>query len=144
MEVMIITRMMTRSFSELKKFSTFIERYNYLRLNSSVGNVTFGFDRYINQQFYRSRRWLRIRDIVIVRDNGCDLGIEGHEIGGQILVHHMNPISPEDLEKESLNILNPEFLISVSQNTHLAIHYGSEALLPELPVVRYSGDTCLW
>lgn len=136
--------MMTRTFTELCKLKTFLERYNYLKLGNLIGETTFGFDRYINQRFYTSKKWTRIRDIVILRDNGCDLGIEGNEIFGKIFIHHMNPISLEELEEENPKILEPEFLITVSHTTHLAIHYGDQKILPLPPIERKAGDTCLW
>lgn len=133
-----------RSYSELITLPTFEERYQYLRLGGSVGAETFGFDRYLNQVFYRSQRWKSIRDFVIVRDNGCDLGIEGREIYGKIIIHHMNPITIEDIERESDFLLDPEFLISTIHNTHNAIHYGDEELLIRMPVERTRNDTCPW
>lgn len=133
-----------RTFDELKRLRSFNERYEYLRLNGIVGSNTFGFDRYLNQILYASIRWKRARDIVIIRDNGCDLGIPGYEIKGHVYVHHMNPIRIEDIEREESSIVNPEYLICTSKNTHLAIHYGNEALLPTVPIVRYQGDTCPW
>jgi len=136
--------MMIRSYTEVNKLKTFLERYEYLKLNSSVGETTFGFDRYINQRFYTSKKWTRVRDIVILRDNGCDLGIKDNEIFGKIFIHHMNPISLEELEEENPKILEPEFLITVSHKTHLAIHYGDQNLLPIPPIERKTGDTCLW
>ncbi len=136
--------MSTRSFSELSKLKTFEERYQYLRLDGVVGEDTFGFDRYLNQTFYRSQRWKRVRDQVIVRDNGCDLGIEGHEIYGKVLIHHMNPITIRDIENESDFLLNPEYLICVTHNTHNAIHYGDEGLLMKGPIERTKNDMCPW
>lgn len=134
-----------RTYSELIKLHTFEERYNYLRLNGLVGEETFGFDRFINQYFYqRSREWESIRRHVIVRDNGCDLGVEGYEINGRILVHHMNPISLKDIELRSDILLNPEYLISTTHNTHNAIHYGDESLLIRSPIERSKNDTCPW
>lgn len=116
-----------------------------MKLTGTVGEETFGFDRYLNQWFYQnSHKWKRVRDHVIVRDNGCDLGVEGHEIRGQILVHHMNPITIEDIERESEFLLDPEFLISTILNTHNAIHYGDESLLITAPIVRSRNDTCPW
>lgn len=116
-----------------------------MKLTGSVGEETFGFDRYLNQWFYQnSHKWKRVRDHVIVRDNGCDLGVEGHEIRGPILVHHMNPITIEDIERESEFLLDPEFLISTIHNTHNAIHYGDESLLITAPIVRSRNDTCPW
>jgi hypothetical protein len=117
----------------------------YLKLSNVVGKATFGFERFINQEFYRSREWKRIRREVIVRDNGCDMAFPGYEIGGPITVHHMNPITQKDLLDEKLDLtMNPEFLISVSRMTHQAIHFGTENLLPQLPVRRTKGDTTLW
>jgi hypothetical protein len=128
----------------LQKIILFKDRYEYLRLGGSVGKQTFGFDRYINQMLYTSRRWLQTRDRVIIRDNGCDLGVSDYLIRGTILVHHMNPISVEDIENERNEIFDPEFLVCTTPNTHLAIHYGNEDLLPKLPITRRSNDTCPW
>lgn len=133
-----------KTYSELSKLKTFEERYQYLRLGGSVGRETFGFDRYLNQVFYRSQKWKSIRDFVIVRDNGCDLGLEGYEIHGRIIVHHMNPITLADVTNESDFLLNPEFLICTIHNTHNAIHYGDESLLIQAPVERKENDTCPW
>ena len=137
--------MMTiRTYSELITLPTFEERYQYLRLGGRVGEETFGFDRYINQAFYKSKEWLSIRDEIIIRDKGCDLGIEGREIEGKILIHHMNPISVDDIINRSKYLLNPEYLICTIKNTHDAIHYGSEDLLFKLPIERSKYDTCPW
>lgn len=137
--------MSIKTYSELIKFTTYEERYRYLRLSGFVGKETFGFDRYLNQVFYqRDPRWKKIRDYVIVRDNGCDLGVEGYEISGRILVHHMNPVTLEDLERESEYLLDPEFLICTAHITHNAIHYGDEGLLIKSPIVRTKNDTCPW
>jgi hypothetical protein len=133
-----------RTYSELERLPTFEERYDYLRLGGSVGVSTFGFDRYINQDFYRSRDWKLTRDYVIIRDNGCDLGISGYEIHDSILVHHMNPMSADDVIHGEEWILNPEFLISTTKDTHNAIHYGDRSLLRQLFVERGPGDTRLW
>ena len=133
-----------RTYSELCQLSTFEERFDYLRLNGSVGKDTFGFDRYLNQQFYRSSEWKRIRDRVILRDNGCDLGVEGYEIRGRILIHHINPISVEDIHTMSDLLMNPEYLICVSHRTHNAIHYGDESLIITAPIERTQNDTCPW
>lgn len=134
-----------KTYSELIKFSTFEERYRYLRLRGVIGKETFGFDRYLNQIFYqKSPKWRKIRDHVILRDNGCDLGLEGYDVYGKILVHHMNPITLEDLETESEYLIDPEFLICTSLNTHNAIHYGDESLLISAPIVRTKYDTCPW
>ena len=133
-----------RTYSELITIPTFKERYEYLRLKGFVGEETFGYDRYLNQSFYRSREWMDIRDYVIVRDNGCDLGMPGHEIHGRILIHHMNPITKEDILRRSEFLLDPEYLISTIKLTHDAIHYGDENLLMDEPIVRTKNDTCPW
>lgn len=142
--------MIIRTYSELIKLPTFEERYKYLRLGGSVGKETFGFDRYLNQKFYKSDEWLALRDYVIVRDTGyndyCqDLGMpEGHDIHGIILVHHMNPISKEDIVRRSKFLLDPEYLICTIKNTHDAIHYGDGSLLITAPIERAPYDTCPW
>lgn len=135
-----------RTYSELSRLQTFEERYRYLRLGGAVGAETFGFDRIFNQEFYRSREWKRIRNEVIVRDNGCDLGLEGYEIpnGAKIYIHHMNPILLEDIENSTDILLDPKYLITTTFNTHQAIHYGDESLLPSVPIVRSKNDTCPW
>lgn len=133
-----------KRYSELVKLTTFKERYEYLRLNGVVGKETFGFDRYMNQAFYKSPEWKRVRDIVIIRDSGCDLGIVGHEIYGKIIIHHMNPILPEDIRDRNDILLDPEYLITTVNDTHLAIHYGDDNMLLKEPVERFPGDTCLW
>lgn len=141
--VMVI-QMTIRTYSELITLPTFEERFHYLQLDGRVGEETFGFDRYLNQAFYKSEEWLRVRDLVIVRDNGCDLGIEGREIYGRILIHHMNPITIDDIAKRSKYLLDPEYLITTVKNTHDAIHYGDESLLIKLPIERTRNDTCPW
>ena len=133
-----------RTYSQLKQLQTFEERYDYLKLGGIVGEDTFGFDRYLNQNFYRSREWKRVRDEVIMRDNGCDLGVDGHEIRGKILIHHMNPITSEDIHRVSDYLLNPEYLICVTHRTHNAIHYGDESLIVTAPIERTQNDTCPW
>lgn len=120
------------------------ERFQYLRLDGSVGEETFGFDRYVNQRFYTSREWKAIRDLVIVRDNGCDLGVPGHEISGKVYIHHMNPIRVKDISDTSRTLMDPEYLVCVSHKTHNAIHYGDEKLLDHDPVERNRNDTCPW
>jgi len=135
---------MIRTFSELKRLETFEERFRYLSLHGRVGVTTFGFDRYINQQFYRSRQWRQIREHVIVRDNGCDMGVDGWEIHERILIHHMNPMGVNDIVHGDDSILDPEFLISVTHRTHNAIHYGDESLLARPLMERRPGDTKLW
>ena len=133
-----------KCYSELMLLPTFQARYKYLRLNGEVGKETFGFDRYMNQFFYRSPEWRRVRDFVITRDEGCDLGIPGREIFGRIVIHHMNPIRPEDIRNRSDLLLDPEYLIPTIHDTHLAIHYGDEHLLLQEPVERRPNDTCPW
>lgn len=136
--------MRIRTYSELMRFSSFEDRYQYLRLNGSIGEITFGFDRYVNQKFYRSAEWKQIRNHVILRDNGCDLGVEGYEIHEKILIHHMNPIALSDIQNASDYLLNPNYLISVTLATHNAIHYGDETLLIRAPTERRPNDTCPW
>ena len=142
--VVMVIQMSIRTYSELITLPTFEERFEYLRLDGEIGLQTFGFDRYMNQIFYQSYQWKRIRDEVIIRDNGCDLGIEGFEINKRIMIHHMNSISIDDIEKQSDFLLNPEFLICTSHNTHNAIHYGDEKLLITTPIERTKNDTCPW
>lgn len=139
-----VNRKMIRTYSELITLPTFEERFEYLRLGGKVGAETFGFDRYLNQIFYKSDKWLSVRDKVIIRDNGCDLGIEGREIYGQILVHHMNPITMDDIVNHSSWILDPEYLITTVKNTHDAIHYSDESLLIKDPIERRKNDMCPW
>lgn len=139
-----MTRKIIRTYSELITLPTFEERFGYLKLSGKVGEDTFGFDRYLNQVFYRSAKWKEIRDYVIIRDNGCDLGMEGHEIHQRILVHHMNPITKEDILRESEFLLDPEYMICTIKNTHDAIHYGDESLLITAPIERRKNDTCPW
>lgn len=138
------TTIQTRSYTELSKLSSFLDRYEYLRLDGTVGFETFGSNRFMNQAFYTSPEWRRARREVIIRDDGCDLGVEGYDIFSKILIHHMNPIREEDLINRNPDILNPEFLICVSHNTHNAIHYGDKNLLPAPLVERRPGDTCPW
>lgn len=135
---------MIRTYTELKQMPTFEDRYEYLRLHGEVGKDTFGFDRIFNQQFYRSPEWKRAKTAVVVRDMGCDLGDEDHPITGNIIVHHMNPITLKDIQEGSDLLFNPEYLISVSHATHNAIHYGDAELLPKPPVERTPNDTCPW
>lgn len=136
--------MSIRTYSELITLPTFEERYEYLRLGGRIGEETFGFDRYINQLFYKSNDWLTIRDHVIVRDNGCDLAMEDREIHGRIIVHHMNPISLDDIRYRTKFLLDPEYLICTIKNTHDAIHYGDDSILLKLPMSRRKNDTCPW
>ena len=144
MTIVMVIMMSIKTYSELITIPTFEERYEYLRLNGRVGEETFGFDRYLNQVFYKSKEWRSIRDYVIARDNGCDLGMEGYEIFGQILIHHMNPITKEDILERKDVLLNPEYLITTVKNTHDAIHYGDESLLVTSPIERRKNDTCPW
>lgn len=135
---------MIRSYSDLRRLQTLEERFRYLALRGSVGQSTFGFERYVNQQFYTSRQWRQVRHHVIARDLGCDLGIEGYEIHERVYIHHMNPMTVADIEHGDADILNPEFLISTTHRTHNAIHYGDERQLPRPIVERRPGDTMLW
>lgn len=135
---------MIRKYSELIKFKTLEERFEYLKLGGKVGRSSWGWDRHFNQRFYHSVEWKRIRDLVIIRDDGCDLGISGFEISDKILIHHMNPIWIEDLVNGNPEILNPDFLICTSNITHQAIHYGDATLLPQIPILRVPGDTKIW
>lgn len=133
-----------RTYSELISLPTFEERFRYLSLKGQVGEETYGFDRWIAERFYKSREWKQIRALVIERDSGCDLGILGREIPAHIIVHHMNPILLDDITDSTEYLLNPEFLICTSNNTHQAIHYGDENLLTLMPVKRTANDTCPW
>lgn len=145
---------MIRTYTELSKLTSFEDRFRYLQLNGKVGSETFGYDRYLNQVFYQSDEWKRVRDEVIIRDNGCDLGIEGRElrdiyvkgkkVPARIYIHHMNPLLLKDIEDRTDFLLNPEYLITTSFNTHQAIHYGDENLLILSPVERTKNDTCPW
>lgn len=133
-----------RCYTELRRLDTFEDRFHYLDLKGALGERTFGFDRWVNQHFYRSPEWKSVRNQVIVRDHGCDLGVIGYEIHSGLLVHHMNPMTLEDLEDGEDWIINPEFLITTTLQTHNAIHYGDDSRLPRGPVVRERGDTRLW
>jgi hypothetical protein len=136
--------MMIRTYSELITLPTFEERYQYLRLEGRVGADTFGFDRIFNQRFYTSSEWRSVRNHVILRDNGCDLGVEGYEIHGRIIIHHLNPVTLEDIERNVAKLLDPEYLISTTHDTHNAIHYGDESLIVKPPIERSRNDTCPW
>jgi len=136
--------MKIRSYSELRQLDTFIDRFKYLMLRGEVGRATFGFDRYINQQFYTSREWRQIRHDVIARDNGCDLGIAGYEISDRAYIHHLNPMTVEEIADGESRILDLDNLITTTHRTHNAIHYGDEKLLPQPLVERKRGDTNLW
>lgn len=134
-----------RTYEELKTLATIRERFEYLKLGGVVGDATFGFDRYLNQRFYTSELWKRVRNQVILRDNGCDLGVAGYQIGSRIFIHHMNPLTVEDfLAGDETALLDPNFLICCSFDTHTAIHYGNQDMLPQDPVVRKPFDTCPW
>jgi hypothetical protein len=132
------------TYSELRRFTTFEERFDYLKLHGGVGIDTFGHDRHMNQQFYKSNEWKRTRQRVIARDLGCDLGVEGFDIYDSVLIHHMNPMVPKDILEGSSDILDPEYLISTTHRTHNAIHFGDASLLPKPFVPRRRGDTRLW
>lgn len=137
--------MRVRSYSELRRLNTFMERYDYLALKGVVGEQTFGYERYHNQRFYTSRQWKQVRDHVITRDFGNDLGVDGYEIMGEnIIVHHMNPMTPDNIIHGDETILDPEFLISTTHKTHNAIHYGDKSELTKVLVERRPGDTRLW
>lgn len=138
------SKRMIRSYSALIKIPTFEERFEYLKLSSKVGESTFGYERYLNQVFYTSPEWRRFRDEVIIRDMGLDLGVEGHDIWGKIEIHHINPITVEDIEKRSSLLMDMDNVICTSSRTHKAIHYGDETLLPKDPVIRRPFDTCPW
>lgn len=136
--------MKIRTYAELSRLQTFDERFEYLKLSGDVGRDTFGFDRYLNQFFYKSKEWKSVRNQVILRDNGCDLGLVGYDIYGKILIHHMNPITKDDVLNRSDLLLNPNYLICVTHDTHNAIHYGNKETLTSLPVERCANDTCPW
>jgi hypothetical protein len=134
----------SRSYTELRRIKSFAQRYDYLRLKSQVGVATFGFERYLNQRFYTSVQWRHVRNEVIARDRGCDLGVEGYEIYDRVIIHHMNPITVDDIGSDDASILDPEFLITVSHATHNAVHYGDANLLVKPLISRRPGDTKLW
>ena len=133
-----------KTYTELIQLPTFKERFEYLKLRGVVGADTFGYDRFLNQNFYKSSDWRSIRHKIILRDMGCDLACEGHEIYGRVIIHHMNPILPEDIRNRNDMILNPEYLITTIHDTHLAIHYADEHMLLQEPIERHPGDTCPW
>ena len=133
-----------RTYSELITIPTFEERYNYLKLNGIVGKETFGYDRYLNQLLYRSSDWRSFRDRIIIRDNGCDLACEGFELQSRIIIHHIDPITVEDILNKHPKVFDPENVVSTSHNTHLAIHYGDKNLISITPINRYKNDTCPW
>jgi hypothetical protein len=136
--------MKIRTYSELCTYNLFENRFEYLKLNGAVGRSTFGFDRYINQKFYKSHEWRQTRQNVILRDNGCDLGVLGYEIGGSLLIHHLNPMDYDDVIRGEDWLFDPEYLITTTQNTHNAIHYGTDKLLPKVVASRTRHDTKLW
>lgn len=133
-----------RTYRELSQLQTFEDRYDYLRIGGRVAEATFGFERYLNQRFYSSREWKNSRNIVIARDLGNDLGIQDREIHDRIIIHHMNPMTPDDIVRAGIDILDPEFLITTRHDTHNAIHYGDRSLLPQEYIPRQRGDTDLW
>lgn len=135
---------MIKTYKDLRRLSTFEERFEYLKLSGSVGAATFGFDRYLNQLLYHSKDWRRTRDHIIVRDNGCDLGIDDRDIHNGILIHHLNPITVKNIERNDDCVFDPNNLICTCHNTHQAIHYGDSNLLTRLPDIRRQNDTCPW
>ena len=142
---MMNTMTSIRTYSELIQLNTFEERFRYLKLDGTVGESTFGTDRYINQMFYNSDEWKELRRKIIIRDNGCDLGVEGFDIHSKIYIHHMNPISVDDILQHSTYLINPEYLICAKLSTHNAIHYGDDSiLLSQQPTIRRPNDTCPW
>ena len=140
----MMTNQRIRTYSELMELTTFEDRFRYLKLEANVGDATFGFDRYLNQHFYRSSEWKYIRNKIILRDNACDLGIPDRELDRRIIIHHMNPISKHDLIHQTDFLLNPEYLICTCHKTHSAIHYGDESILEQVIIERTKNDTCPW
>ena len=136
--------MFLKSYRNLILLPTILDRFEYLRIKGNVGDPTFGFDRFINQDFYQSREWRQVRMKVIARDEGCDLGVPEYPIGGKVIIHHINPITAEDIENASDLLFDMDNLICVSESTHNAIHFGDETLLPAEPIIRTPGDTCPW
>lgn len=136
--------MSIRTYSELITIPTFEERFEYLQLKGSVGKDTFGYDRYLNQVLYRSPEWKRVRNQIIIRDDGCDLACDGYDVYGKVLIHHLNPITVEDVLARSRKVFDPDNLVCVSHNTHNAIHYGDVDLLVTGPIIRTKNDTCPW
>lgn len=136
---------MIRTYDELIKYQTFLQRFNYLKLGDKIGKETFGYDRYLNQRFYKTPEWKKLRDEIIIRDDGCDLGHPDFPIYGRIIIHHMNPLTKDDILHSTEYLLDPKYLICVSHDTHNAIHYGSsDLLLVDEPVIRKPNDTCPW
>ena len=144
MTIVMVIMMSIKTYSELIQYPTFEDRFKYLQLKGRVGEDTFGFDRYINQRFYRSIEWKRVRDQLIFRDKGCDLSRLRHELYERVIIHHLNPISAKDISDATDYLLNPEYLICVSNLTHNAIHYGDESILVTTPIERRKNDTCPW
>lgn len=144
MQGLVTTLKKIRTYSELVKIDSFKERFDYLRIGGKVGDVTFGYDRYLNQLLYTSKRWRKLRDEILIRDEGCDMAHPDWVIPGKIIVHHMNPIELEDLEEGNEEVFDPEYLVCVSATTHIAIHFSDDKLLPQEYVPRHSGDTCPW
>ena len=136
--------MSIRTYSELITIPTFEERFEYLQLKGSVGKDTFGYDRYLNQVLYRSPEWKRLRNQIIIRDDGCDLACDGYDVYGKVLIHHLNPITVEDVLTRSRKVFDPDNLVCVSHSTHNAIHYGDVDLLVTGPIIRTKNDTCPW
>lgn len=137
--------MKIRTYRELIQMPTLKERFRYLKLSGAVGKATFGYDRYLNQNFYRSQDWKRLRNEIIVRDDGCELGLEDHPIAGRIFIHHMNPIDDEDIINSTEYLMNPDYLVCVSHDMHNAIHYGNEDILRAKDFIpRTPNDTCPW
>lgn len=139
-----VIQMSIRTYSELITLPTFAERFEYLKLSGSVGVETFGFDRYLNQTLYLSREWKRFRRDIIIRDNGCDLAHEDYEIHGRIIIHHIDPLTQNDILRRDPKIFDPENVVCVTHNTHNAIHYGDISLLITEPIERTQHDTCPW
>lgn len=137
-------KMSIKTYSELVTIPTFEERFEYLQLKGSVGKDTFGYDRYLNQILYNSPEWKKLRNQIIIRDNGCDLACEGYDISGRILIHHLNPIMVDDVTSRNRKVFDPDNLVCVTHSTHNAIHYGDASLLVTGPVVRTKNDTCPW
>lgn len=135
---------MTKSYLEMSELQSFEERLEYLMLDGKVGEETFGFDRYLNQALYKSKEWRSLREKIIIRDNGCDLGVEGYEINDRILIHHINPITQQDILERDACIFDPNNLVSVSKRTHDAIHYSSSLIVTNKPKIRTANDTCPW
>lgn len=133
-----------RTYAEMSAIKDFMGRFEYLKLGGAVGETTFGFDRHLNQSLYRSARWRRVRDEVLIRDDGLDMGMDGYPAGSRMVVHHMNPLTARDIEEENPVIFRVDLLVCVSFSTHNAIHYGDASLLPKPPVIRKPGDTCPW